>query len=102
MADDALVNQMKFLVGTGARDVARIIDRVASFEQRHIRPNGLDDTRRIIADNTRAWLDRVLGRAHFCVDRVHRNRFDADQNIVALRAWRFERHIKKRIWIFDR
>src|SRR5205823_12645593 len=36
-ADDALVDELELAVGAGAGDIAGVVDRVAGFEERHLR-----------------------------------------------------------------
>jgi hypothetical protein len=79
-ADDALVHQVKFAVAARARDVARVVDRIAGLEQARLGAGRFHRAGGVPAQHARRGGARL---ALLVVDRVHRDRVDLDQQVAA-------------------
>ena len=99
--DDALVDQLQLRVAAGAGDVAGVVDRVAGTEHRDLRADRLDHPGRVVAQHLRLRFDLRLRRAHLGIDRIHRDRFDAHQQVATLRDGRIEFDIEQRLRVVD-
>jgi hypothetical protein len=84
-ADDALVDLLQLAVASRAGHVAGVVHLVARSEQRDLWAGGGDDTGRVPAEDARRGRARAARDALLGVDRVHRHRAHAHQQIVALR-----------------
>ncbi|MCY1239337.1 hypothetical protein D9M72_521280 [compost metagenome] len=91
-ADNALVDQVKFGVGAGAIDGARIEDLVARLEEGRVRPDGADDAGGIPAEHLPLTRFGRRRPADLGVDRIDRDRLDLDEDVPALglRAWQVD------------
>ena len=101
LADDPLVDQMKFRVGALAQDRAGVKHFVARLEQGHVGADGIDDAGGVIAQDLGLALGRGGALADLVVDRVGRDRLDGDPDVAALRFRLGGFEIDQRIRILD-
>ena len=99
---DALVNEMQLAVGAGARNVARIVDLVATPKQRDLRPDRCDRSCRVPAQHSWLCLDPTACYALLGIYRVHRNCGHAHHDVLSGRDRIGQRYIDERLRVGDR
>ena len=93
--DNALVNQLKFGVGTRAGNVACVIYLIAGFEECHIRADRFNNAAGIPAKNAGSCFNIVFRAADFCIDRIDRHGLHSDQKIAARSCGSGQFHVEK-------
>jgi len=101
MAGDALIHQLKLGVRAGPCDISGIINVVTGLEHRHGRADRFDGSGGIPAQNARFLFNLRLGSTNLGIHRIHGNRFDSHQQIVARRLGLGQLGIKQRLRIGD-
>ena len=82
VADDALVDQLKFAVAAGTVDGARVPDFISYLEQGDVGADGRDDASRIPAQHFRLAFFRRAVLAHLGVDGIDGNGLDGDEQVA--------------------
>ena len=96
LANDALIDQVKFRVCARPVDGARIEYSIARLEQLDARADRLDDPRCVPSQHFQLIRFRLGIGANLHVNRVDRDRLDLDQDVAALRCRFGQVHIDQR------
>ncbi|MGY4351167.1 hypothetical protein ACVWXM_007660 [Bradyrhizobium sp. GM7.3] len=102
VANDALVDEVEFRIGTLAQDRAGVKYLVAWLEQRDVGTDGVDNAGRVIAQNLGLALGRGCALAHLVIDRIGRDRLHSHADITALGFGLGGLEIEQRVLILDR
>ena len=102
MAGQACVDPLELRVAAGAGDVAGVVHAIARPEAADRFTDRLDDAGGVVAEHLRLRLDLRLGRADLGVDRIHRDRLDAHQQVVRAGRGRGQFDVEQRLRVVDR
>ncbi len=83
VADDALVDELKFGVAAGADIAAGVIDFVASLEERHVRADLANDAGCVVTQHAQTARVRCEVHAHLGVDRIDGHGLHFDEEVAA-------------------
>ena len=82
MTDDALVHSLELGITTGTSQIACVINFVADLEAGYGVPHRLNDAGGIPTEQFGLLFYLVFRRPNLRVDRIHRDGFYPDQNVM--------------------